>query len=105
MLLSQAVTVRQPHVLYISGWRRGLPPPARYIETARGGCANGDRIPGRIGSKQDWDAVLLDNYPDHELSDDESAAIEKYAFTGGGLIFIAGDKNALLCARTQDAVR
>ncbi len=44
----------------------------------------------------DWDAVLLDNYPDHILSPEEDAALEKYVYAGGGLIFIAGNRNAKL---------
>ena len=44
----------------------------------------------------DWDAVLLDNYPDHELPADEEAALAKYVFAGGGLIFITGDSNSQL---------
>ncbi len=45
---------------------------------------------------RDWDAVLLDNYPDHPLAADEDLALERYVFAGGGLIFIAGDSNAKL---------
>ena len=45
---------------------------------------------------REWDAVLLDNYPDHDLPADEDAALEKYVYGGGGLIFIAGDSNAKL---------
>ena len=54
---------------------------------------------------RDWDAVLLDNYPDHDLPPDEDAALEKYVYTGGGLIFIAGDSNAKLAPGAEDAVR
>jgi len=45
---------------------------------------------------REWDAVLLDNYPDHDLAADEDLALERYVYAGGGLIFIAGDSNAKL---------
>ena len=50
----------------------------------------------RSDTWQKWDAVLLDNYPDHPLAADEQNALEQYVFTGGGLIFIAGENNAQL---------
>ena len=50
----------------------------------------------RTQGAPEWDAVLLDNYPDHALSDEEYAAIDKYVYTGGGLIFIAGPDNSQL---------
>ena len=49
-----------------------------------------------IHPARDWDAVILDNYPDHELAADEDSALERYVYAGGGLIFIAGDSNAKL---------
>ena len=54
------------------------------------------RVCRRASPPPTWDAVLLDDYPDHPLSDEEYAAIDKYVYTGGGLIFIAGQDNAQL---------
>ena len=94
-LVSQAVTVRKPHVLYVAG---GNETSAPLLDTLKKADIDLEMVkafpvnhPGR-----DWDAVLLDNYPDHELAEDEDLAIERYVYAGGGLIFIAGDSNAKL---------
>jgi Ca-activated chloride channel homolog len=95
VLFSQAVTVRRPQVLYIAG---GGQPSAALLKTlkqAQVDVKTASSFPVD-SSSQNWDAVLLDNYPDHDLSAEEDAALEKYVYAGGGLIFIAGDKNAKL---------
>lgn len=95
VLFSQAITVRQPKVLYIAG---GEGPSAPLLETLK--RAQVDVEPETSfpvdPTKSDWDTVVFDNYPDHPLATDEQDAIEKYVFTGGGLIFIAGENNAQL---------
>jgi Ca-activated chloride channel homolog len=100
-LFSQAVTVRRPRVLYISGVGGGTSEP--LLETLKRAdvdvemaTAFPSNLPETGAASADWDAVLLDNYPDHLLSDEENAAIEKYVYTGGGLIFIAGPDNSQL---------
>ena len=95
VLFSQAVTVRRPRLLYIAG---GEGPSAPLLETLK--RAQVDVEPANEfpvdPKQQNWDAVVLDNYPDHPLAPDEQDAIDKYVFTGGGLIFIAGENNAQL---------
>jgi Ca-activated chloride channel family protein len=95
VLFSKAVTVRRPHVLYINGGADLSTPLLDTLKRAQLEVQLATEFPV-ASAKQDWDAVLLDNYPDHQLSADELAAIESYVFKGGGLIFIAGDKNAKL---------
>ncbi len=95
VLFSQAVAVRRPHVLYITGGAERSTPLLDTLKRAQVDVQAAREFP-TVAAKQGWDAVLLDNYPDHELSADELAAIESYVFKGGGLIFIAGDKNARL---------
>jgi len=115
VLLSQAITARQPHVLYIAGGGESSAPlldalkraevqvqTATSFPTAGVGPTAGAGTAGDAG--QDWDAVLLDNYPDHDLSPEESAAMEKYVFKGGGLLFIAGDKNARLAREPKTPI-
>ena len=100
-LFSQAVSVRRPRVLYIAGGTEGTSAPLLEtlkradveIETATSFPTS---VPLGAVAAPAWDAVLLDNYPDHALSDEEYAAIDKYVYTGGGLIFIAGQDNAQL---------
>jgi Mg-chelatase subunit ChlD len=100
-LFSQAVSVRRPRVLYIAGGTEGSSAPLLEtlkradvdIETATSFPTS---VPLGAVAAPVWDAVLLDNYPDHALSDEEYAAIDKYGYTGGGLIFIAGQDNAQL---------
>jgi Ca-activated chloride channel homolog len=94
-LVSQAVTVRRPHVLYISGGHETSPPLLQTLKRAEVDVEMATAFPV-IHPGRDWDAVLLDNYPDHELAAEEDAAIERYVYGGGGLIFIAGDSNAKL---------
>jgi Ca-activated chloride channel family protein len=95
VLFSQAVTVERPRVLYIAGEGKPSAPLLETLKAAGVDVQMENAFP--IGSvKQDWDAVVLDNYPDHHLSTDEDSALAKYVFMGGGLIFVAGDKNAHL---------
>jgi Ca-activated chloride channel homolog len=93
LLASEAVTVRQPHVLYIAGGGESSAPLLATLKTAQIDVQAAKSFP-TDPAQQGWDAVLLDNYPDHDLSAEESKALEAYAFRGGGLIYIAGDKNA-----------
>jgi Ca-activated chloride channel family protein len=95
VLFSQAVTVRQPRVLYIAGGHEPSTPLLQTLKRAQVDIETASAFPVNHAAG-DWDAVLLDNYPDHDLSPDEDAALEKYVYTGGGLIFIAGDNNAKL---------
>jgi Mg-chelatase subunit ChlD/uncharacterized membrane protein len=95
-LFSQAVTVRHPRVLYISG---GEGPAAPLLETLKRAQVDVEQQPAfpiDPSAWQKWDAVVIDNYPDHPLAADEHNALEQYVFTGGGLIFIAGENNAQL---------
>jgi Mg-chelatase subunit ChlD len=94
-LFSQAVTVRHPRVLYIAG---GEGPSVPLLETLKRADVDVEQSPAFPidPSKQDWDAVVLDNYPDHPLDAVEQNALQQYVFTGGGLIFIAGENNAQL---------
>jgi len=95
VLASRAITVRRPHVLYISGGNETSPPLLNTLKQADVDVEQVTAFPVNRGAR-DWDAVLLDNYPDHELAPDEDLAIERYVYSGGGLIYIAGDSNAKL---------
>ena len=99
-LFSQAVSVRRPRVLYISGTDGSSAPLLQTLKRAdvdvETAAAFPTTLPTSATAAPAWDAVLLDDYPDHPLSDDENAALEKYVYGGGGLIFIAGADNARL---------
>ena len=95
VLFSQAVTVRRPRVLYVAGGNEFSPPLLKTLKLAQVDVETAAGFPVTTGAG-DWDAVLLDNYPDHILSPEEDAALEKYVYAGGGLIFIAGNRNAKL---------
>ncbi len=102
-LFSQAITVRRPRVLYISGADGSSEPLLETLKRADVNVEMASAFPSNLPESgtgtqgaPEWDAVLLDNYPDHALSDEEYAAIEKYVYTGGGLIFIAGPDNSRL---------
>ncbi len=103
VLFSQAVTVRQPRVLYVAGGHQVSPPLLDTLKKAKVDVETTTSFPVNPSSRS-WDAVLLDNYPDHELSEEEDAAIEKYVHAGGGLIFIAGDSNAKLAQEPKTPV-
>jgi Mg-chelatase subunit ChlD/uncharacterized membrane protein len=95
-LFSQAVTVRHPRVLYIAG---GEGPASALLDTLKRADVDVEQLPAfpiDTNSWQKWDAVLIDNYPDHPISAEEHNALEQYVFTGGGLIFIAGENNSQL---------
>ena len=102
ILMSQAVTVRKPRVLYISGGRENSPPLLETLRRADVKVEIAQSFPVDHPA-QDWDAVILDNYPDRYLGTNESEALEEYVHEGGGLIFIAGDKNAKLAQEPKSA--
>ncbi len=95
VLVSRAITVRRPHVLYVAG---GHETSAPLLDTLKQADVDVETVTSFPVNRQtrDWDAVLLDNYPDHDLAADEDLALERYVYAGGGLIFIAGDSNAKL---------
>jgi Ca-activated chloride channel family protein len=95
VLLSRAITVRRPHILYVSG---GNETSAPLLDTLKQADVDVEKVTAFPVNHQgrDWDAVLLDNYPDHDLVAEEDQALERYVYAGGGLIFIAGDSNAKL---------
>ncbi len=95
ILFSQAVTVRRPRVLYVAGGHETSAPLLETLKRAQVDVETAAAFPVNHTGR-DWDAVLLDNYPDHDLPVEEDAALEKYVYAGGGLIFIAGDGNAKL---------
>jgi len=95
VLFSQAVTVRRPRVLYIAGGHETSAPLLDTLKRGQVDVETAAVFPVNHTGR-DWDAVLLDNYPDRALPGDEGLAIEKYVYAGGGLIFIAGDSNAKL---------
>jgi len=95
VLVSRAITVRRPHVLYVSGGGETSAPLLDTLKQADVDVESVKSFPANHPAR-DWDAVLLDNYPDHELAADEDLALERYVYAGGGLIFIAGDSNAKL---------
>ena len=95
VLLSRAITVRRPHVLYVAGGNETSAPLLDTLKQADIDLEAVNVFPVNRPAR-DWDAVLLDNYPDHELAADEDLALERYVYAGGGLIFIAGDSNAKL---------
>jgi uncharacterized membrane protein len=95
VLVSRAITVRRPHVLYVSGGSETSTP---LLDTLKQAEVDVEKVAAFPVNRQarDWDAVLLDNYPDHELAADEDLALERYVYAGGGLVYIAGDLNAKL---------
>src|SRR5258708_22261679 len=95
VLFSQAVSVRRPRVLYVRGGHDASAPLLAPLKRAQVDVETAAAFPVNHGGR-DWDAGLFDNYPDHALSRDEDAAVEKYVYAGGGLIFVAGDSNAKL---------
>ncbi len=95
VLVSRAITVRRPHVLYVAGGHETSAPLLATLKQADVDVESVASFPVNRQAR-DWDAVLLDNYPDHELAADEDFALERYVYAGGGLIFIAGDSNAKL---------
>ena len=98
VLFSQAITVRRPRVLYIAGGEGAL--PRRCLKLLK--RAQVDVEPAAVASRSipkqhelgrgDSSTII----PIIRCSPDEQDAIEKYVFTGGGLIFIAGENNAQL---------
>jgi Ca-activated chloride channel family protein len=95
VLVSRAITVRRPRVLYIAGGHETSAPLLDTLKRADVDVESAAAFPVNRPA-QPWDAVLLDNYPDHDLAADEDLALERYVYAGGGLIFIAGDSNAKL---------
>jgi Ca-activated chloride channel family protein len=102
-LFSQAITIRRPHVLYIFPKEDG--PSQPLLDTLKRAQIDVQMLLAfpSAHDPQDWDAVLLDDYPDHSIPPEEEAALTKYVFSGGGLIYIAGDKNSQLHEKPETA--
>jgi Ca-activated chloride channel homolog len=92
-LYSQAISVRKPRVLYVSGQDGPSEPLLKTLEEADIDVEKADAFP-LDPEDANWDAAILDNYPDAPLSPDEGQAIANYVSAGGGLVFIGGDRNA-----------
>ena len=103
VLFSQAVTVRRPSVLYITGDLEPSAPLLKTLKEAEIDVETASAFPAD-NAKTNWDAVLLDNYPDQPLSPPEETAIQEYVSRGGGLIFIGGDKNAKLAREPKSVL-
>jgi secreted protein with Ig-like and vWFA domain len=99
-LFSQAIAVRKPHVLYVSGQDGPSDPLLKTLDEAEVDVQKADAFPIDPLSAN-WDAVILDDYPDQPLSPEEGAALSNYVSAGGGLIFIGGDRNARIAKEPQ----
>ena len=95
LLGSQAITVNQPRVLYISSGGRPSDPLLDTLKRADVDVETREAFPTDL-TTPDWDTVILDNYPDGELPPSEHTALARYVNGGGGLIVIFGDRNAKL---------
>jgi hypothetical protein len=67
VLVSQRVTVRKPHVLYVAGGNETSAPLLDTLKQADVDVEMVTAFPVNHPTR-DWDAVLLDNYPDHDLA-------------------------------------
>jgi Ca-activated chloride channel family protein len=94
-LYSQAIAVRKPHVLYVSGQDGPSDPLLKTLDEAQVDVEKSDSFPTDPAAAN-WDAVILDNYPSLPLTPPEGDALTNYISSGGGLIFIGGDHNAQL---------
>lgn len=101
-LYSQAIAVRKPSVLYISGKDGPSDPLLETLTEAQIEVQQADAFP-LDPAKTNWDAVVLDDYPDQPLSLEEGVAIANYVSAGGGLIFIGGDRNAQIAKEPATA--
>lgn len=101
-LYSQAISVRKPHVLYISGQDGPSDPLLKTLDEAQIDVQKADTFPIDPNGAN-WDAVVLDDYPDQPLSPSEGGAIANYVSAGGGLVFIGGDRNAQIAREPQTA--
>lgn len=102
VLFSQAISVRRPALLYIAGGRESARHLTEALQRSEIAIETAGSFP-TDAQPQRWDAVLLDNYPDHRLSAAEDAALEKYVSAGGGLVFIAGPSNSRLSEQPRTA--
>jgi uncharacterized membrane protein/uncharacterized protein YegL len=101
-LYSQAISVRKPRVLYISGQDGPSDPLLKTLDEAEIDVQKADAFPIDPNGAN-WDAVILDDYPDQPLSPLEGGAIADYVSAGGGLVFIGGDRNAQIAKEPQTA--
>jgi Ca-activated chloride channel homolog len=99
-LYSQAIAVRKPRVLYISGQDGPSEPLLKTLGEAQVDVQKADSFP-IDPANANWDAAILDDYPSQPLSPEEGQAITTYVSAGGGLVFIGGDRNARLAKAPQ----
>jgi uncharacterized membrane protein/uncharacterized protein YegL len=99
-LYSQAVAVRKPRVLYVYGKDGPSDPLLKTLNEAQVDVQQADAFPvDPLNSN--WDVVILDDYPDQPLSDPQGEALTNYVSSGGGMIFISGDRNARIAKEPQ----
>jgi Ca-activated chloride channel homolog len=99
-LFSQAIAVRKPSVLYVSGRDGPSDPLLQTLNEAQVDVQQADSFPIDT-TASNWDAAILDDYPDHPLSPEEGTALTNYVSAGGGLIFIGGDRNARIAKEPE----
>jgi Ca-activated chloride channel family protein len=92
-LYSQAIGVRKPRVLYVTGQDGPSEALLKTLDEAQVDVEKADAFP-LDPTNANWDVAILDDYPDQPPEEAEAQAIANYVSSGGGLVFIAGDRNA-----------
>src|SRR5262249_16590587 len=77
VVFSQATPVTRPHFLYLAGGDKPSQPLLETLKRAEVDVETRKAFPTDRPAS-DWDSVVLDNYPDHELPPEENAALGKY---------------------------
>ena len=102
--VDQAVMLRKPKALYVSGDPAGLDnalPGA--LSTAQFEVTRADDIEG--ANFADYQLVLLNNWDLEKITAQRKADLEKYVKQGGGLLVIGGERNVYdLKKKSEDAL-
>jgi Ca-activated chloride channel homolog len=96
----QAVALRRPRVLLVNNdppgtdehLRRALEANAFEIETANG-------IPARL---EGYQLIVINNWDMHAIGEPRKAALEQFVKQGGGLVWIAGERNVYVDKKGEE---
>jgi len=98
-----ALTLRRPHVLFVSNDPASA--EAHLVRTLAADQFEVDRAPGGPAENLDaYQLVIFNNWDMRSIPDARKAALEAFVKQGGGLLWIGGERNVYAEKKTEDAL-
>lgn len=98
-----ALTLRRPRVLLIS--KDPVPAEAHLMRTLEADQFDVDRMPAGPPEKlEPYQLAIFNNWDMESVPADRKAALEEFVKQGGGLLWIAGERNVYVEKKEEDAL-